>query len=367
MGGKIGAHVAATTPNAAHTHARRAGAEVSEINWVGRKAMGKVGIIANPAAGKDIRRLVAYAGVTSNRDKINLLKRIILGIDSTGVGEIVIAPDYCGLGEAALAGLPADGLRAQTSLLEMPLTATHTDSTAAMALMRKRGVDCVVTLGGDGTNRAVVKGDRSIPLVPVSTGTNNVFPLMVEATTAGVAAGIIAMGAVDVEEVSSVHKRLLLLEDGAERDMALIDAVVLDQPFVGSKAVWDMSEVREIVCTRAEPGTMGLSSIGGCLRAVGPDDDCGLHLRIGSGGERVRAPVLPGVVGEIGVEACAVVALGEEVAVETTPCLIALDGEREAHVAAGQDVRLRLQRDGPRVIDVVKTVRQAAAKGFFRR
>jgi hypothetical protein len=328
--------------------------------------MSKVGIIANPASGKDIRRLVAYAGVTGNRDKINLLKRIILGIDSTGVDEIIIAPDYVGLGETALSGIPAGRIRSRASVLEMPVTATQDDSRAAMALMRERGVDCVVTLGGDGTNRAVAKGDRSIPLVPVSTGTNNVFPVMVEATTAGMAAGIVAQKAVDVESVTSVHKRLLLLEDGIEQDMALVDAVVLDQPFVGSKAVWDLSEVREIVCTRAEPGNMGLSSIGGCVRAVGPDDDCGLRLKIGTGGVRVRAAVLPGVIGEIGVEECEVIALGEEVPVSDTPCLIALDGERETHIESGRAVTIRVQRDGPRVVDIAKTVREAAARGFFR-
>jgi predicted polyphosphate/ATP-dependent NAD kinase len=31
--------------------------------------MSKVGIIANPASGKDIRRLVAYASLINNRDK----------------------------------------------------------------------------------------------------------------------------------------------------------------------------------------------------------------------------------------------------------------------------------------------------------
>ena len=50
--------------------------------------MSKVGIIANPASGKDIRRLVAYASLMSNRDKTDLVRRIILGIQSTGVDEI---------------------------------------------------------------------------------------------------------------------------------------------------------------------------------------------------------------------------------------------------------------------------------------
>ena len=46
--------------------------------------MTKVGIISNPASGKDIRRLVAYASVMDNVEKTSLVKRIIMGIDSTG-------------------------------------------------------------------------------------------------------------------------------------------------------------------------------------------------------------------------------------------------------------------------------------------
>ena len=67
--------------------------------------MSKVGIIANPASGKDIRRLVAYASLMGNNEKTELVRRIILGIDSTGVNEILIMPDYCGLGSRALSGL----------------------------------------------------------------------------------------------------------------------------------------------------------------------------------------------------------------------------------------------------------------------
>ena len=42
------------------------------------------------------------------------------------------------------------------------------DSTNAAKMMTSMGVECLITLGGDGTNRAVVKGSRSVPIVPVS-------------------------------------------------------------------------------------------------------------------------------------------------------------------------------------------------------
>ncbi len=327
--------------------------------------MSKVGIIANPAAGKDIRRLVAYASLTGNKEKTDLLRRIILGIDSTGVDEILVMPDYYGLGSRALSGLNQNNIRVKISIMDMPVNGTQEDSTTAMKLMRELDVDCTVTLGGDGTNRAVAKGDSSIPLVAVSTDTNNVFPVMVEATTTGIAAGIIARGIVDPGDVVTTHKRLVITENGNEKDMALIDAVVLEQPFVGAKAIWKLSEVKEVICTRAEPDSVGLSCIGGSVCPVGPEDDYGLYLKLGEGNLKARATVLPGIIQEVGIQEFKLIELGEEVEPTPKPCLIALDGERELRVNARDDVKVRVNRDGPHVVDINRTVKKAATLGFF--
>jgi len=327
--------------------------------------MSKVGIIANPAAGKDIRRLVSYASLTDNREKTDLVRRIILGIDSTGVDEILLMPDYYGLGSRALSGLSRENIKAKISILDMTVSGTQEDSTTAMRMMKELGVGCTVTVGGDGTNRAVAKGDRSVPLVTVSTGTNNVFPLMVEATTAGIAAGIVTRGVVDMSKVVTTQKRLVITRNGNETDMALIDVVVLEQPFVGARAVWQLSEVRYIICTRAEPDSIGLSCIGGSVCPVRSEDDCGLMVEIGEGNIRARAAVLPGVIQEIGIRSYRKVELGEEVQLTMKPCLVALDGERELVVGALAEVGVRLERDGPNLVDVNRAVREAAVQGFF--
>jgi len=327
--------------------------------------MSKVGIIANPAAGKDIRRLVSYASLMDNREKTDLVRRIILGIDSTGVDEILLMPDYYGLGSRALSGLRRENIRAKVSILDMAVSGTQEDSTTAMRLMKELGVGCTVTVGGDGTNRAVAKGDRSIPLVTVSTGTNNVFPFMVEATTAGIAAGIVTRGVVDKSKVVTTQKRLVITENGDETDMALIDVVVLEQPFIGARAIWHLSEVKYIICTRAEPDSIGLSCIGGSVCPVRPEDDYGLMVEIGEGNLRARAAVLPGVIQEVGIKSFRKIELGEEVEITMKPCLIALDGEREIVVGALDEVRVRLERDGPNLVDINKAVREAAVQGFF--
>lgn len=57
--------------------------------------MRKIGLVVNPAAGKDIRRLVAWGSVFGNREKINILVRILKGFLGVTQGEFsfVYMPD----------------------------------------------------------------------------------------------------------------------------------------------------------------------------------------------------------------------------------------------------------------------------------
>src|SRR5204863_8033022 len=153
--------------------------------------MSRVGIIANPAAGKDIRRLVAHGSTFDNNEKINIVRRVLLGLQAASVDEVAYYPDTYGIvARAAAAAKPKLSL----SPLAMPVVGHAGDSTEAAQRLRDLGARVIVTLGGDGTNRAVAKGCGDMPLVPISTGTNNVFPEMVEGTLAGLAAGLIATG-----------------------------------------------------------------------------------------------------------------------------------------------------------------------------
>jgi predicted polyphosphate/ATP-dependent NAD kinase len=325
----------------------------------------KVGIIANPAAGKDVRRVVAYTTFISNIEKTNQLKGIILGIDSTGVDEILIMPDYDGLGQRALFGIGSHNIKAKTSILDMPAVFRAQDSALAAELMGKAGVGCIVTLGGDGTNREVARGRRDIPLVPVASGTNNVFPVMVDPASAGIAAGLVARQIVTGKECIRTHKRLVIIRDDVEVDMALIDAVVLDRRFIGARAIWDLDEVRQVVCTRAEPHYLGMTRLGGNLRPIGADDNHGIYVKLGRGKLRVRASVLHGLFSDVQVEEWKVLELDEEVEVTHKPSVIALDGEREVVVKASDNVKIRLQKDGPPVVDIEKTLKEAVKKGYF--
>jgi predicted polyphosphate/ATP-dependent NAD kinase len=305
---------------------------------------------------------VAHGSVFDNNEKTNIVRRVILGLDAVGVGEVLLMPDGFGIGRRALKHIQP---KLEVEFLDMRARFDQTDSTRAAKAMREAGVGCIVTLGGDGTNRVVAKGCGDVPLVPISTGTNNVFPVMIEGTIAGLAAGLVAAGLVDVDQVVRQTLRLEVCRDDQVVDIALVDVAVYDDLFVASRAIWDMSKVRAVVLTRAEPGNIGLSSIGGNLRARPANGRQGLFLRMGDDGQQVLAAVAPGLVRRVRIAEHRLLSPGDTVPVTDRPSILALDGEREIRVHASDEFYVRLSLKGPRVVDVPEALVAAAASGFF--
>lgn len=322
-----------------------------------------VGIIANPASGKDIRRLVTHASVFDNHEKAHILQRALLALDAVGVEQVLFMPDYYGLVERALDEL---NLSLEATELHIDMQADERDSTEAARCFCESDVGCIITLGGDGTNRAVAKGCSDIPIVAISTGTNNVFPCMLESTVAGLAAGLVAREMVDVEKVTYTAKQLEVYVDGQLAEIALIDVVASAELFIGSRALWDPRRLREIVLARAEPSSIGMSSIGGCLHALGPRDAQGMYVRLGQGNTSVLAPVGPGLIIPVGIQNHRLLSLGEEVVLEPAACTIAVDGERQIEVFSEQQVSVRLTNRGPRVVDVQQCMREASQCGVLQ-
>jgi hypothetical protein len=293
-----------------------------------------VGIIANPAAGKDIRRLVAAGRVVSNQEKANTLRRVFAGLVSTGVERVLVMPDLSRLAAPAMEDVEE---QIDASYLEMPRIDHQDGSTRAAKMMAAEGAGAIVTLGGDGTNRVVAKGAGDVPLVPISTGTNNVFPQMVEGTLAGIAAGSIAAGVDGIDAAVTRCKRLDIFVDDEWVDMALIDAAVSTEMFVGAR-----------------------------LRPVSIDEPFGLRIRLGKGdgptARLVKAPIAPGMVPVVSVSEWAVLQPGERRLIERRPGTIALDGEREVTLLPGRKVEIALMLDGPNVVDVAMTLRLLAPK-----
>ncbi|MEN6350070.1 MAG: NAD(+)/NADH kinase [Syntrophomonas sp.] len=326
--------------------------------------MTSVGIIANPASGKDIRRLVAYGICFDNQEKINIVKRCLLALAATGVERVMYMPDYYGIVPRAVDGL-SKSHRLPIDIIEadIEMTATQADSATAALQMNQAGIKCIITLGGDGTNRMVAKNCGNIPLVPVSTGTNNVFPQMLEGTIAGLAAGVVACGLADFPAVHPT-KKLVILKNGIPIDIALIDAVILKDIFIGSRAIWDEERIRQVVVTRGEPDNIGISSLTGNLQPIGITEEKGMVIDIGPDKTSVIVPIAPGLIRPVAVSGFRILKIGEEVRIKNGPLVIALDGEREVEVGEGEEVSIRLTFDGPLVVDARLALRQAVAKGY---
>jgi len=335
--------------------------------------LGLVGIIANPAASKDIRRLVAQGRVVPDWEKVNTVRRVMLGLQAVGENQILAMADSSNLVRRA-----ADDpkLAIELEFVDQPPFYSEGDTVRAAAVMAEAGVDCLVTLGGDGTNRAAVAGTRILPMVAISTGTNNVFPTMVEGTLAGLAAGLVAGGRLDLAEVSVSSKIMNVYVDGELRDIALIDVALSKERFVASKAIWDIETLFEVFLTRAEPASIGLSSIGARLEAVSLADEGGLRYSIADTeeseeegevnlGRTVLAPIAPGVVPPVAISSWQRMADNQRYLVENRDCIVALDGERAFSVNRTQQLEIEVRRDGPPIIDVDLALKVAAANGLF--
>ena len=327
--------------------------------------MRAVGLVANPASGKDIRRLAGKASVFDNREKLAIVRRAVIGAIAAGARRFVYMSDSHGIVKQAIAETTIPrGVRFEA--LPSSGTASAMDTIVAAEQMAQKDCAVVLVLGGDGTNRAFVRGWRDATLVSLSTGTNNVFPVMAEATVAGMALGLIAAGTVASRLVATQAKVIDVDIEAEEQDIALIDAVITRDAFIGAKALLDPSQLKEALLCRAEPAAVGITSLGGLVRPVSDKDDFGLHLTFTKGGRQLLAPMGPGMFAKVEIGKTRLVKFDQAVKAQG-PSVIALDGERERVIAPGQRIEMRISRRGPWVVDLAATLQRAAKQKIFLR
>jgi hypothetical protein len=242
------------------------------------------------------------------------------------------------------------------------VTNSAADTAAAVRAARDEGCDVIVALGGDGTHRVIAQTWPDAVLIPLSTGTNNVFPVSVEATSAGVAAGLVASGAIKASQVGARCKLVHVRTDDWT-DSGVIDAVLLRRDSTGNMLPFDPERLAALVLTRAEPWAVGMSPIGGYLDPVGFDDECGLALRCGSG-RALHVPLSPGLFGTVRVSLCERLSFGTDFSFEG-PGVVAFDGDRLHTLVQGESAQVTVRRDGPLVIDVGRCIGLAAQSGVF--
>jgi len=332
------------------------------------------GVVANPASGRDIRRLTSTASVFPTAEKAQMVLRLFGAFGRFGVERVLMMRDTTGISSLVLRALAThenerDGRWPDVAFVAMPVTDSIRDTYAAVDAMRAAGASLIAVLGGDGTHRAVAKRCADVPLLTLSTGTNNVFPDLREATVAGIAGALIATRA--VPPATGVRRNKILHVRGAgprgtHADSALVDVCVSSAVNIGAKALWRGADLRELYVTFAEEDAIGLSSLVAHWSPIRRDEPRGYALRFASDdgagrvSPQVSAPIAPGLIASVPV------ADGYELVPRRTYPIaagtgtLALDGEREIECAADEHYTLELDLHGPLTVDVVSTLRYAA-------
>jgi predicted polyphosphate/ATP-dependent NAD kinase len=330
-----------------------------------------LGILANPASGRDIRRLVAEGTVVSIAEKCSIIIRLLSGLSPTGVERVLLVPDSGGIAERVrrIVGTRSSQEHwPQVDFIDMEVAEGPADTVRGVERMCAAGAQAIVVLGGDGTHRLAASACGNVPLVALSTGTNNVFPELREPTIAGLAAGLVATGQVPASEATVRNKVLRLERNGVPQDLAVVDISVSGDRWVGSKALWNPDTLDQIFVAFAAPGAIGLSSIAGLLRPVPRRAAYGLRVDLAppeNAPLALTCPIAPGLMTPVGIEGSRQIQLGEVQNLRLTEGVIALDGEREWTFTAGQQITIRLDEHGPFTIDVDSVMAHAAQNGLL--
>jgi hypothetical protein len=309
-------------------------------------------------SGRDVRRVAARASTSAHMEKQNIVTRLVVGALSQGVDEVYLAKEPFRISIRAVENLPEQD---RLTVLEFPVTHSDTDTEVIAEQMWEAGCRVFVVLGGDGTSRIVARTLPDAAILPVSTGTNNVFPQFVDASVAGTAAGIIATGKIDYQDNCRRCKRIHI-STGQIEDIALIDAVLLRGDQIGSLLPFDAAHIRSVFLTRAEPAAVGISPIGGYLMPCEQQDDFAVRLTCGEPPiHRINVPISPGLYTSVSVASVESIDLGTKYTI-SGPGILAFDGDRRICLLENDRANITVSRDGPFIIQPRQVLHQAAAR-----
>ena len=369
-----------------------------------------IGVLANPASGRDIRRLVAQASVFHLSEKCSMISRLLSALGAVGVGKVLMMPDVDGIADrvrqAVATHRPAEAPWPEVDFLDMPIEAGPLDTVRAVERMVAAQVGAIVVLGGDGTHRLVapapwevpilgqhgrgpgwghrgsgrrwhtparsdgLRGDTHYHVVHRHQPARNVFSAIREATVAGLATGLVATRRVSLTEAVVRNKVLRVEINGASRELALVDAAISRDLWIGSKALWRPETLSQIFVAFSETNAIGLSSIAGLLRPVSRRAAYGLRVDLAppeAASTTLVAPIAPGLIVRVGIAAVHEIRPGEPQRVSASRGVVALDGEREIEFGPDDRVTIQLQTNGPLTIDIDRVMARAAQDGLLAR
>ena len=313
----------------------------------GPLAMPIVGLIANPLASKDIRRLVGLARVVDVEEKANLIARLLVGMTAGPPVGVMALDDAGGLVRRALQQVR--GITPPVEFLPLDAEGSERDTRRAAAMLEAIGAKMVVTVGGDGTIRSAVEGWPAARLVPLAAGTNNVVAIAEEPTAVGYATSLAATGY--VPDDAYVRLTALSIDTGeTEASTAVVDIVGVRTHWTGARALWEPGDLMEAVVANARPAAVGIASI---AAGLGPlPRGHARYIRFGPG-YTVRAIFGPGLVGDISVAEHTTVPEGTRIEFDGAARVVALDGERRLVRTPGVFVDVQ---PGPFLMSVSRTL-----------
>ena len=112
----------------------------------------------------------------------------------------------------------------------------------------------------------------------------------------------------------------------------------------------------------------GLSSIGSLLSPTTREDNNGLIIDIDPTAKqftKLKAPIAPGLFEPVAITNYQPISLNENFVLDNFVGTLAYDGEREITVFSGDRIEIALDRQGPRTIDMTKTIENIAYTGLL--
>ena len=333
-----------------------------------------VGIIANPVSARDIRRVIANATSLQITDRANIVLRVLACLKACGVGQVVMMPENGGIRQHVRRGVErsrnlGEHEFPELAYLDMTVSGTVDDTVRAADLMRQRNVDAIVVLGGDGTHRAVVSRSGDIPIAGISTGTNNAFPEHREPTITGLAVGLAVTKQVPASVAFAPNKKLVVRINDNAAEIALVDVALVTDRVVGARALWKPETFRELFVTFADPEVIGMSAIAGLLEPVKRSEPGGLHVLLAPVEEApltLSVPIAPGYMRPIGIAGWQRLVAGKSYGPQIAAGSVALDGERELSFSERDRVKIALEEDAFRTVNVAAVMDYAARHGLMR-
>ena len=323
-----------------------------------------IGLIVNPKSGKDVRRIISHASTMTNYEKVNIVKRILLGIIAIGARWVVYMPDSKNLvGNAFRLIDKKDHLNVNP--LNIPIVGNEEDTIRATKEMVKIGVGVIITLGGDGTNRLIAKTTSNVVLLPISTGTNNIFPNFIEGTKAGMAAGIFVKNFNNEADKKNIclKAKMIHVEFNGCIENALIDFAISSSVHLGSRAIWDPKNLCHLFVTQADTGAIGLTGILGSIMPVSKIDPFGAYAKMGNK-KFVKAILASGKINKVGIDFIERINLGIEKKIYLKKGSLWADGEKIT-IIDDQEIIISVNKHGPKILDLKSLFKMSVNKDFL--